>query len=125
MIVSKVMCGDNAVVERGRAMSEEMLQLRKAYIEIGKLVQKYGYGQYNGILNMLMGQIECIDSDEKQDEKWEYLINGYKNIFMGRGGISDFIIYDKDKELTNKLNEKFNDEVRKVWEIVKKDILTN
>ena len=50
-------------------MSEEMLQLRKSYIEIGKLVQKYGYEQYNGILNTIMGSIECIDSDEKEEEK--------------------------------------------------------
>lgn len=80
-------------------MSEEMLQLRKSYIEIGKLVQKYGYEQYNGILNTIMGSIECIDSDEKEEEKWKYLMDGYKSIFMGRGGISNFIIYDKNKEI--------------------------
>ena len=26
--------------------NEALLQLREAYIEIGKMVQKYGYGQY-------------------------------------------------------------------------------
>ena len=43
--------------------NEELLQLREAYIEIGKMVEKYGYGQYNGILRILMGQVNCIDSD--------------------------------------------------------------
>ena len=101
-------------------MSEEMLQLRKSYIEIGKLVQKYGYEQYNAILNTIMGSIECIDSDEKEEEKWKYLMDGYKSIFMGRGGISDFIIYDKNKEIMIELNEKFNRELRKIWKIMKR-----
>lgn len=30
---------------------------------------KYGYGQYNGILRILMGQVNCIDSDESNGEK--------------------------------------------------------
>ena len=33
--------------------NEELLQLREAYIEIGKMVEKYGYGQYNGKLIVL------------------------------------------------------------------------
>ena len=37
--------------------NEEFLQLREAYIEIGKMVQKYGYGQYNGILRILMDKL--------------------------------------------------------------------
>ena len=37
-------------------------------MEIGKMVQKYGYGQYNGILRILMGQVNCIDSDESDGE---------------------------------------------------------
>ena len=44
--------------------NEDFLELRESYIEIGKMVQKYGYGQYNGILRILMGQVNCIDSDE-------------------------------------------------------------
>ena len=54
--------------------NEALLQLREAYIEIGKMVQKYGYGQYNGILRILMGQVNCIDSDESDGEKMKYLI---------------------------------------------------
>ena len=37
--------------------NEDFLELRESYIEIGKMVQKYGYGQYNGILRILMGPL--------------------------------------------------------------------
>ena len=47
-------------------------------------------------------------------------MDGYKSIFMGRGGISNFIIYDKNKEIMIELNEKFNRELRKIWKIMKR-----
>ena len=76
--------------------NEEYLQLRKSYIEIGKMVQKYGYGQYNGILRILMGQVNCIDSKESNGKKMKYLIESYNKLFASRGGLSNFIIYDAE-----------------------------
>lgn len=99
--------------------NEELLQLRMSYIEIGKLVQKYGYGQYNGILRMLKGQVNCIDSDEDYDEKIKYLLESYSRLFVSRNGLNDFVIYDADAQLRNELNESYNDEVKKVWNIIK------
>ena len=83
------------------------------------MVQKYGYGQYNGILRILMGQVNCIDSDTNYDEKIKYLIESYSKLFVSRGGLSDFVIYDADVQLRNQLNEKYNNEVKKVWSIMK------
>ena len=34
-------------------------------------------------------------------------------------GLSDFIIYDADVQLRNQLNEKYNDEVKRAWNIMK------
>lgn len=99
--------------------NEDFLQLRVSYIEIGKMVQKYGYGQYNGVLKILMGQINCIDSEETADEKLQYLSESYNRLFVSRGGLSDFVIYDADSRLRNQLNQKYNDEVKKVWTIMK------
>lgn len=109
----------NRLENRRMIGNEEFLQLREAYIEIGKMVQKYGYGQYNGILRILMGQVNCIDSDESDGEKMKYLIESYSKLFTSRGGLSDFIIYDADVQLRNQLNEKYNDEVKRVWNIMK------
>lgn len=98
---------------------DDFIQLRVSYIEIGKLVQKYGYGQYGGILNILIGQVKCIDSDENADEKMQYLIDSYKRLFMSKGSLSDFVIYDEKREVRRELNEKFEEEVNKVWRIMK------
>lgn len=100
----------------------EIAQLRKSYIEIGKLTERYGHGQYNGMLQILMGQIQCIDSDEKLDEKENYLIGSYNLLFASGGGLGDFIIYDQSPEIRNQLNEKYNNEINTVWNIIKKYI---
>ena len=105
--------------DRRMIRNEDFLELRESYIEIGKMVQKYGYGQYNGILRILMGQVNCIDSDENDGEKMKYLTESYSKLFAVRGGLSDFIIYDADVQLRNQLNEKYNDKVKKVWNIMK------
>lgn len=102
--------------------SDKCIQLRTSYIEIGKLVQKYGYGQYNGVLNTLMGQVRCIDSNEDDDEKTQYLIDSYNRLFITRGGLGDFIIYDEELETRKQLNELFNAETKKIWEIMKEYI---
>ena len=100
--------------DRRMIRNEDFLELRESYIEIGKMVQKYGYGQYNGILRILMGQVNCIDSDENDGKKMKYLTESYSKLFALRGGLSDFIIYDADVQLRNQLNEKYNDKVKNV-----------
>ena len=105
--------------DRRMIRNEDFLELRESYIEIGKMVQKYGYGQYNGILRILMGQVKCIDSDQNDGKKMKYLTESYSKLFALRGGLSDFIIYDADVQLRNQLNEKYNDKVKKVWNIMK------
>lgn len=98
--------------------SEDYLQLRISYIEIENMVHKYGHGQYNGILRILMGQVNCIDSDESDEVKMKYLIESYRRLFISKGGLSDFVIYDVDVQVRNQLNEKYNDEVKKIWRIM-------
>lgn len=105
--------------DRRMIKDEEFLQLRMSYVEIEKMVQKYGFGQYSGILRILRGQVNCIDSDESTDDKLKYLVESYSKLFILRGGLSDFVIYDTDVRLRCQLNEKYNDEVKKIWNIMK------
>mgnify|MGYP001093736949 CR=1 FL=1 len=108
----------------GMLSKEEMLQLRTSYIEIGKLVQKYG-GYRQDTLKYLMSQVECIDSDEDDKVKHQYLVQSYNGLFVYKGSLSDFVIYDSDesKEVLRQLNKKLDKETKKVWKILKKYIL--
>jgi len=102
--------------------NEEFIKLKNAYIELGKLIQKYGYGHFNGVLNLLMGQIRCIDSDVNDDEKISYLVESYNRLFTSGSGLTDFVIYDKDQDTRIQLNEKYNEEIKNVCDIMKRYI---
>ena len=52
-------------------------------------------------------------------DKSHFITESYSKLFASRGGLSDFIIYDADVQLRNQLNEKYNDEVKRVWNIMK------
>ncbi len=104
---------------------EEMLQLRMSYIEIGKLVQKYGgYKYYSVELKYLMSQVKCIDSDEDDKSKHQYLIQGYKGMVGHKENISEFAICNsgESKEVERQLNRKLDEEWGKVGAIMRKYI---
>ena len=61
----------------------------------------------------------ALSSAKGMDIKMKYLIESYSKLFASRGGLSDFIIYDADVQLRNQLNEKYNDEVKRAWNIMK------
>ena len=43
--------------------NQELDELRDIFYELGKLVQRYGGKYYTIQLNIIMGIIECIDSE--------------------------------------------------------------
>lgn len=102
---------------------EEMLQLRTSYIEIGKLVQRYGHGRYN--LSILMGQVVCIDSNEEDNVKLQYLLDSYNSMFCFKEGLDEFAVCecDESRERCIELNQRFRRESQKIWDILKKYIL--
>lgn len=102
---------------------EEMLQLRTSYIEIGKLVQRYGHGRYN--LRTLMGQVACIDSNEEDNVKLQYLLDSYNSMFCFKEGLNEFAVCecDESRERCIELNKRFRNESQKIWEILKGYIL--
>ena len=105
---------------------EEMLQLRMSYVEIGKLVQKYGgYERYSVELKYLMSQVKCIDSDEDDNSKLQYLVQGYKGLVWHKGSLEEFAICNsgESKEVERQLNRKLDEEWEKVWAILRKYIL--
>ena len=110
--------------EEGEMLSkDEMLQLRMSYIEIGKLVQKYGgYERYSAELKYLMSQVKCIDSDEDDKSKLQYLVQGYKGLVWHKGSLEEFAICNsgESEEVERQLNRKLVEEWGKVGELMRK-----
>lgn len=101
---------------------KELYELRNIFLQLGKLVQKYGEKYYTIQLKAISDIIKCIDSEENEKEKTEYILDRYKILYPSKGGLSDFYIYDDDFQTRLKLNEPLDELKDKLWMIMKQYI---
>ena len=85
-------------------------------------MQKYGENYYNIQIKAISDIIKCIDSEENEKEKTEYILDRYKILYPSKGGLSDFYIYDDDFQTRLKLNEPLDELKDKLWMIMKQYI---
>lgn len=100
-------------------MEEELKQLREAIIQLGKLVQTYGMKYHSPELRRLSRMVECIDSDADPDEKAEFLVHSYRDLFQPKCGLSEFYIHDDDYETRRRLNAPLDKAVNTMREVLR------
>lgn len=101
---------------------KELYELRDIFLQLGKLVQKYGEKYYTIQIKVIFNIIKCIDSEKNEEEKTEYILSNYKILYPSKGGLSDFYIHDDDFQTRLKLNEPLDVLKDKLWMIVKQYI---
>ena len=82
----------------------EIESLKESFIQLGKMVQKYGKGYYKAQL---------------KSEKEKYIIDYYKSLFSGKGDMSEFYIHDDDYKMRIILNEPLDKLKDGLWDIMK------
>ncbi|MCI9386705.1 MAG: hypothetical protein HFH77_10225 [Lachnospiraceae bacterium] len=97
----------------------EIESLKESFIQLGKMVQKYGKGYYKAQLKILSNMIVIIDSDCVLSEKEKYIIDYYKSLFSGKGDMSEFYIHDDDYKMRIILNEPLDKLKDGLWDIMK------
>lgn len=101
---------------------EDFCELRKIFLQLGKIVQMYGEKYYTIQLRIISDIIKCIDSGINKEEKTEYILNRYKVLYPSRGGLSEFYIHDDDFQTRLKLNEPLDKLQDNLWMIMKQYI---
>lgn len=101
---------------------KELYELKEIFLQLGKLVQKYGGKYYSIQIKVISNIIECIDSEATEKEKTEYILERYKILYPSKGGLSDLYIHDDDFHTRLKLNEPLDELKEKLWMIMKQYI---
>ena len=101
---------------------KELYELRDIFLQLGKLVQKYGGNYYTIQIKAISDIIKCIDSEGNEKEKTEYILDRYKILYPLKGGLSDFYIDDDGFQTRLKLNEPLDELKDKLWMIMKQYI---
>lgn len=97
----------------------EIESLKKIFIQLEKIIEKYGHGYYEAQLRILLKMIVIIDSDCALSEKKDYIIGYYKSLFSGKGGLSEFYIHNDDYKMRIILNEPLDKLKDELWNIMK------
>lgn len=82
-------------------------------------LKKYGDNSILHSYKIVKRTIEFLKSEENRDEKEEYVICSYKELFSGRGALSEFYIWDNDFKTRKSLNEPLEYIHKELWKIIK------
>ena len=88
-------------------------------ISLEDYLKKYGDDSIVPSYRIVKSTIEIISSDEETKIKQQEVIQNYKMLFSGKGGLSEFYIWDNDFETRKKLNEPLDKIHEELWSIMK------
>ena len=63
--------------------------------------------------------VDNLENDEENNIKKKYIIEIYKLLYTGRGGLTEYYIWDNDYEIRMKLNEPLERIRNDLWSIMK------
>lgn len=86
------------------------------YEKLEEYLKKHGDNSILQSYKIVKRTIAFLKSDETKEEKENFLIQSYKTLFPGKGGLSEFYIWDNDIEKRKMLNEPFEIIHNKLWE---------
>ena len=101
---------------------EDFCELREIFLQLGKIVQRYGEKYYTIQLGIISDIIKCIDSGLNKEEKTEYILYRYKALYPSSGGLSEFYIHNDDFQTRLKINEPLEKLRDNLWMIMKQYI---
>lgn len=99
---------------------KEFGELKTLLFKMYELIHAYGENEYNIQKKMILDIIKCIESDMNSNEKKNYIVCAYKNLFPPRGGLSEFYIENENFDTRVLLNKPIDEIKENLWHIMKK-----
>lgn len=89
------------------------------FAEIDAFLKKYGDPSIRNQHLLIKDTIDLLRSAENNETKTELLIRSYKALFTGKGGLTEFYVWDNDYEKRMAMNEPFEHAADELWKIMK------
>lgn len=89
------------------------------YTDIDDFLKKYGGLSIKNQHLLVKDTIDLLNSSEDDKTKKEMLINSYKSLFTGRGGLTEFCVWDNDFDKRCAINEPFELATDELWKLMK------
>lgn len=96
--------------------------IKKLFADLEDYLRKYGNNTILQEYRIVNNTIRILESTEDDETKKQIVIQNYKSLYPGKGGLSEFYIWDNDFAKRMELNGPLDKIHNQLWEIVKEYI---
>lgn len=97
----------------------DLNRIKLLFTELNNFLINYNDSSIASSKKMVGNAVDILESDESDDIKKKYIIEIYKLLYTGRGGLTEYYIWDNDYEIRMKLNEPLERIRNDLWSIMK------
>lgn len=96
--------------------------VKALFIQLMQYLMKYPSKGVNNERRIIQSTINIIESDLSDMEKGKMVIGYYKALFLTKGGLSEYNIWDNNFEKRKEINKPLDDIRDSLWMVMKKYI---
>ena len=93
--------------------------LKKLFTELRDYLELQNDNSIVNIRKLVNNTVVVLESDKSESFKSEYVLDAYKSLYTGRGGLTEYYIWDNDYDKRMRLNEPLERIRDDLWEIMK------
>lgn len=94
-------------------------RIKELFYQLQEYLKRYGDTSIKNQCRIVENTIACMNSDKGDEYKFNYTIESYKALFTGKGGLTDFYVWDDDFDKRLKINEPYEKIIDELWDIFK------
>lgn len=94
-------------------------RIKELFYQLQEYLKRYGDTSIRNQCRIVENTIACMNSDEADEYKFNYTIESYRALFTGKGGLTDFYVWDDDFDKRLKINEPYEKITDELWDIFK------
>ncbi len=94
-------------------------RINELFCQLESYLKKHGNFSIRNQYLIVTDTIIFLNSDESDDKKFNYALRNYKSLFTGKGGLTEFYVWDDDFDKRQKINEPFERITDELWDLFK------
>lgn len=94
-------------------------RIKELFYQLQEYLKRYGDTSIRNQCRIVENTIVCMNSNEADEYKLNYTIESYRALFTGKGGLTDFYVWDDDFDKRLKINEPYEKITDELWDIFK------
>lgn len=94
-------------------------KIKELFCLLEEYLKDHGNNSIQNQYLIVRNTIAFLNSDECDENKFNYALMNYKSLFTGKGGLTEFYVWDDDFDTRQKINKPFETITDELWILFK------